>query len=303
MEIVAHGVLVGEALQNWNIAILHVVKRHGIAAAVVIDVVGYWKAVGINFAGVGGNDEWIEVVEASGRILARGVADVASGLLPHFEEAVRGVSGIRIVGEVRAGQWERSVGKVIEIIYPRIEIGEFGRLGGTGSAGGQQVEIGRFQRRLDGGQKRSRRARRKRRRLTGGGAGRKVQAWFGECVVGSLLVATEADVERRFEWRNGLELLGLIEMTAGSAIRVDDSFGEQILDGFAALGDVGGEEVIKGAVLADQDDDVLDGGAGVRIFLGLKGCCQRTTQTELENGQRDESNAKPVQRFCDYLFY
>jgi len=60
-------------------------------------------------------------------------------------------------------------------------------------------------------------------------------------------------------------------MTTGSAIRVDDSFGEQILDGFAALGDVGGEEVIKGAVLADQDDDVLDGGCGCENFPGLEG--------------------------------
>ncbi len=92
-------------------------------------------------------------------------------------------------------------------------------------------------------------------------------------------------------------------MMAGSAIRVDDSFGEQILDGFAAFGNVGGKEVVKGAVLADQDDDVLDGGAGVRIFLGLEGGCQRATQTELENGQRDESKAKSVQSFCDYLFY
>ena len=111
------------------------------------------------------------------------------------------------------------------------------------------------------------------------------------------MVAIEADIERSVEWRDGLELLRPIKMAAGSAIRVDNSLRQQVFHGFAALGDVGGEEVIKRAVLADQHDDVLDGRSGMGFFLSLEGCCQGSTQTELENGQRDESNAQAVKTF------
>jgi hypothetical protein len=37
MEIVAHGILIGEALQEWNVAFLNVVKRHRVATAVVVN--------------------------------------------------------------------------------------------------------------------------------------------------------------------------------------------------------------------------------------------------------------------------
>ena len=67
-----------------------------------------------------------------------------------------------------------------------------------------------------------------------------------------------------------------------------------------ALGDVGGEKVIEGAIFADQHDDVLDGRAGVRFFLlmGLQRGCERAPQAELEHGHGDESNAKTMQSFC-----
>lgn len=251
MKIVAHGVFIGELLQDGNVSRLHVVKGHRVAAAVVVDLVGNGDAVGINFAGIGSDDEGIEIAQASGRVFARGIADIAIGLLPHLVEPVRGVAGVGIVGEICSLKRERPVREIIEILNSRIEIGKLSRLCGARRTSGQEVEIAEFQGRLDCRQDRGRSARGKGGRLSSGGAGRKIQGRFRKNVIRSLLVVIEADVELGLEWRDSLELLGLLEMTAGSAVRVDDSFGQQILDGFAALGDVGGEEVVKGPIFAD----------------------------------------------------
>ena len=43
MIVVAHGVLVGEGLQDRNVSLLDVVERHGIAAAIVVNAGGLSK--------------------------------------------------------------------------------------------------------------------------------------------------------------------------------------------------------------------------------------------------------------------
>jgi len=53
--------------------------------------------------------------------------------------------------------------------------------------------------------------------------------------------------------------------------------------------------VIEGAILADDDDDVLDGSASIFFLAGLQRSCERASETELEHGQRDESNAQIVE--------
>src|SRR5258708_36388522 len=107
MKIVAHRVLVGEALQEGDITILHVVEGHRIAPAIVIHLVGNGKAGGIDFAGIRGDDEGIQVLQATGRILPRGIPASAIRLLPHLEEAVRSVSVIGVVGQIGSRQRER----------------------------------------------------------------------------------------------------------------------------------------------------------------------------------------------------
>jgi len=75
MEIVAHRELISQALQNGDVAREHVIERHGIAAAVVI----YRGRIGggINNVGVVGDHEGIKIVQATRRVLPRGVLDVA----------------------------------------------------------------------------------------------------------------------------------------------------------------------------------------------------------------------------------
>src|SRR6266481_2867487 len=48
MKVVAHGVLIGEALENRSVSGLDVVEGHGVATAVVIDLIGNGKAEWIN---------------------------------------------------------------------------------------------------------------------------------------------------------------------------------------------------------------------------------------------------------------
>src|SRR6267154_1702276 len=136
------------------------------------------------------DDEWIQVVQATRGIVARGVLDAAIRLLPHLEEPVRGVTSVGIVGQTCSRKRERPVRQIIEIVYSRIEIGELGSLCGPRRPGGQQVEIAVLQRRLDGGQEWSRRARRKRRRFSCGGAGRKIQGRLRQGLVRSLFICS-----------------------------------------------------------------------------------------------------------------
>jgi hypothetical protein len=53
--------------------------------------------------------------------------------------------------------------------------------------------------------------------------------------------------------------------------------------------------VVKRAVFADDHDDVFDGAASVLFLSGLKSARERATQTELKDGQGDESNAKTME--------
>src|SRR5260370_11447123 len=100
MKIVAHGELVGEALEDRSISGLDVVEGTGVPPSILINLVGNRKTEGINFARIRGDDERIQVVQATRGIVARGVLDAAIRLLPHLEEPVRGIAGVGIVGQI-----------------------------------------------------------------------------------------------------------------------------------------------------------------------------------------------------------
>jgi len=98
MEIVAYGVLVGQALQDGDIAKFDVVERHRIATTVVVNRRGIVKNR-VELISVGGDHEGIKVAQAAGGVLARGVVHAAIGLLPHLEQPVGCIAGVRVVGK------------------------------------------------------------------------------------------------------------------------------------------------------------------------------------------------------------
>ncbi len=92
------------------------------------------------------------------------------------------------------------------------------------------------------------------------------------------------------------ELFGFEEVRAGSAIRLHDAFGEQIPDAFAALGNVGGENVIEAAIFSDDYDYVLDRRTSFCVSGCLAGKCsgQRSSDGVLQKRQRNHSCAEIV---------
>jgi hypothetical protein len=78
-------------------------------------------------------------------------------------------------------------------------------------------------------------------------------------------MSVEADVELSLEGRDSSILPSLVEIGSGRPVGVNDPFREQVRDRVLATRDVGGEQVIEGAILADQDNDVFYGGGGRRL--------------------------------------
>jgi len=64
-----------------------------------------------------------------------------------------------------------------------------------------------------------------------------------------------------------------------------------------ALRHIARKDVIKGAVLSDEDDDVFDGAAGVFLFLSLERADKRTAKAKLKHGHGQENDPKTVQEF------
>src|SRR5262249_31348553 len=94
----------------------------------------------------------------------------------------------------------------------------------------------------------------------------------------------------------GSELLGFIEVRAGRAVRVDDSFREKIPDGLAVLGLVGSKDVIERAVFTDDHDDMLDGRACavpiVLVIVVIIGHNDRRTDRKLEQSNGHHTGAQ-----------
>ena len=251
VEIVAHGVLVGELLEERGVPCLDVVEGHGVAAAVVVNLV----AVGwVGDVGVGGDDIGIEVAEAARGVVARGVFDAAIGLLPHLIEPVSGVARVGIVGKFRACERERPVRKRIEVLDAGVRVGLDEGLREAGScAGGQKVLIREFQGGLNQSKKSIWRAWRE-----DSGRGCEIQSWLRENFVGRFFIVVKADVVMGAEGRDGLELLRLLEIGTGGTVCLDDAFGQEVRDCGVFLRDVGRENVIKSAVFTDEDNDMLN---------------------------------------------
>lgn len=89
---------------------------------------------------------------------------------------------------------------------------------------------------------------------------------------------------------------GLAEVSGGRAVGIDDVLGEQVLDCIAAGRDVGGEEVIECAVLADQDDGMFDRTlSGMFVFIWIwQWGSQSRPKADLEDRERYQALAQNV---------
>ena len=87
-------------------------------------------------------------------------------------------------------------------------------------------------------------------------------------------------------------LAGHGEVGAGGSVGVDDALGEQVGDGIAAGGLVGGEDVVEGAVFADDHDDVFDGSGGLGFASGfLSGGRKRRSEVG-DDREKTDANSK-----------
>ena len=100
--VVAHGVLVGERLEQRHVALLHVEDRHGLAGVV--------RTCGGERRRIGRGDRRLEVVQAAGRVAPGDVlgVDRAVHLLVHLEELMDGVGRVGVIRHARAGHLERA---------------------------------------------------------------------------------------------------------------------------------------------------------------------------------------------------
>lgn len=109
-------------------------------------------------------------------------------------------------------------------------------------------------------------------------------------------MVVEADVIRRLERRNGLELSCFGEMRAPRAVGIDDPFGEKVGDGIPAGRHVSCEEVIESAVFPDQDDDMFDRSLGGMFFFIWRWQWggQSAPEADLEDRERNQALAQKV---------
>jgi len=266
VEVVADGVLIGELFEVRGVALRHVVEAHGGGA---FAGGGVAEGAGLRLAVAAGADGGLnpreEVVQAAAGVVLGGVVGVAVGLLPHLEEAVDGAVGVGVVRHLFAADLEYA----------------FTQAGGVGDAG---VDLAA--------------------RDAGGAGDEELVVAMSEAGVGKLsnLQGCERSTSDALcfrtacqSWRkrtvDALELGAVGEGAGAGGSAVDgrelcregvvgtrltigfyDAFGEEVGDGLAFLWLVSGVDVIKGAVLTDDDDDVLDGSGGCRCGgLGVSG--------------------------------
>ena len=131
--VVIEGVPVREALEYRRVAPLNIQEPHRVAARAVVARDAY---------------EWIQVIEAAGRVVRGRIHYVAVRLLPHVEKAVHHVAGIAVVRPCGTGEGE-AVRQCRCIGDARIG-GKHRQSTGTGA---KQPQIIPLERRLDRAQK------------------------------------------------------------------------------------------------------------------------------------------------------
>src|SRR6266851_229629 len=275
MVVVANGVIVGELREVGHVALQDVVEAHGCGAftcgfrgrrIVGAEIGRLGQAVDVRTNGELGPDK--EIGLAAGGIRFCGISDVAIGLLPHLIEAVNraGCIGVPCEGVLafRIGKLEGAArkGRVGGRAVHAGDAGVRNFPGEAGAAGGQEAVVVTWEAVFGSygiGERADAVAQASVRRTTvERGGERSVWRLFGGA---ELEFGSTRNVSR--------ELGGQRIFRARSAVLVDNFFGEQVIDMFSGLWLISGENMVETAVLANDDDDVLDGSGGVIFLLSL----------------------------------
>ena len=268
VEVVARGELVGQPLEKRRVTVVDVEERHRVADAVVTR-----READVH--------EGVEVAQTAARICRRRVAHAAVRLLPHLVETMDRVACVGVVRHRRPRELKGTIGQARRLRDPRVD-GAEGQAGGTGREQDQvcclEVGLGGV-----GGQRRERRRR--------GVARRRVSAQR---------VGRRQDrvrrLARRANIKGGLRRHGELgtgaKVSARRTIAVDDAPGEQVGRALVGLRAIGAEDVVVGAILGDDDDDVLDRSAsrGARVLFGLHAAGRRQRRRDRE-GKADDGCA------------
>ena len=201
-------------------------------------------------------DPWEETCIATGRVATGCVVDAAIQLLPHLIEAVHRACRVGVIGKGAAvSQLKRSAGRAFTLLDTLVRGSSGEAL--TGAAG-DQVGV-----------------------VVGGEAVLRLLR-EGEVVVCYIRVCWAADersgkhsvVERGFGLGSGgsrpeldrsVPSAHTCSVRTGVPSRFTMPLEKQIPYGLAPFGNIGCEDVIEATVLADDDDYVLDGRAGIFI--------------------------------------
>jgi hypothetical protein len=251
MEVVAQRIGAREFLEIWRVALCHVEELHR-GGTFVGGLVG--ESGGLRPAIVASANRRLDpreqIVAATAGIVRCCRRDAAVDLLPHLEEAMHRAVGVIVVADrrVHIDRRVRQVGREARVDDVVRQIG---------AAFGQLDVVGRRKRGFDGF------------RLCNGGQirlGRRapgVHRWQ-LCIRGGVH-GRAGEIAGAL----GLPLAGKADPRTGCAIGSDDAFGQQIVHVLPCRRRVGREHVVERAVLADQQDDVLDRSQGdVAAIIG-----------------------------------
>ena len=309
VEVVAHRVLVRQAREIGRVTLLHVVEAErgrtfsrGHCAWCILGAEGLGLRSAVGTGADGHFDPGEQIAGAAGRIVPAGGALAAIQLLPHLVEAMHRARGVALVGErIAVGQLERAgrqAGHRDDALVRRLR-------GLAGATGQQRLIIAVIQpgfRLLRERQARLALRDRRAAALVGdvGDLGSADQRGR-QLIVGEGLLGRAQ--QKRVLGTDVLcsQLVRLLEVGARNRVLVgvelDDATGEQIVDGVPALlRHVSREHVVEAAILADDDDDVLDRRPRVVIGGGRHAAGKHRAHAELPHRQCTQPDTATIQQ-------
>ena len=203
-------------------------------------------------------------MQAAGRVAAGHVlpVDGAIHLLIHLEELMDGVGRVGVIRHGRAGHLEGAWRQRVDVGDADVGADSVGQ---PGAAGAEQELVLRRQARIatrnrqDEGDRRILHAAEIRRR----------QGLVEEF---TRRAGADEEVAGAVRRRGDLELMALGEIRPGRAVGLDDALRQQVEHALVpVLRHIGREQMIEAAVLADDDDNVLDRTLGRDLVDGLVG--------------------------------
>ncbi len=306
VEVVAHRVIIGEALEVRDVALLDVIEAQrsrtfagGDGRGRIIGAEIRRLLLAVSSRADGDFNPREELGVAAGRIFSGGIVAAAVELLPHLIKAVDRTCSVGVVGNAW-GQLKWPSGKRANVKNARVR----SRGVETRAASDQKLIIIRSKSILDSLADSDRRN-----EGNDGAAGKGNR----KLVVGEFRLFG-AEEERVGAAILGGELLRLLEIGAGCSVVVHNSFGEQIPYFLTAAGFVSCEDVIKAAIFSDDDDDMFNWSSRVTVFevismifsvvvIMIIVCADHWgTDGELQKSNRRQTGANTMERVFAKVF-